>query len=218
MPKRHPLPFGAVLSLVLGAASTAKGGDLFLYPANPTGLVADTSNPLDGIGDSAGPGTVTLGTLLNANDPTPTDRRAALEVYLPTTPGGLPLAHALLEFEVHSYNSQHPVNIFLYGGDGLITPADYGRTANLVFSGALTDPLPEIDVTSALQGILNSGNPWVGVLIGATAEDQTFAIYNTGAGAGATEPRLKLKVLPEPATLALVGILSLLVMTPRRRS
>jgi len=205
-------------SFLAGVPST-QAGDSYSYLANPTGFAADTSNPLDGVGDTAGPLGLALDMFRNASDASSSavqDRRAILEVYLPSLPGGLALAAATLEFEVYTYNSLQPVSIFLYGGDGLITPADYGRTDLLAFSGVIDDPTPYIDVTSEVQTILNSGSQWVGVLIGMTAEDQAFSIYNTGYGP--IEPSLKIKVVPEPATLTLAGLLVLLTFARRRRS
>ncbi len=188
-----------------------------LYPGSPSGYASDTSNPLDGVGDAAGPKGLAIEMFFNGVDADPGavgDRRGVFEVDLSSLVGQ-ELASALLEFEVYSSNTAHPVNIYLYGGDGLITAADYGRTANLVFSGVLDDPTPVFSLTPEVQAILDGGNPWVGVLIGMTVEDQTLAIYNTGYGA--TDPRFNIKVVPEPATLVLAGLISLFAVARRRR-
>lgn len=211
MPKLRRRILG--LTLVLSAAASQATADI--YNASATGFASDTSDPLDGVGDAAGTKANPIEMLLNASDADSgalVDRRAAFETDLTALLAQLPVS-AAIEFEVFTYNTEHPVSIYLYAGDGLITAADYGRTDELVFSGVLDDPTPAIDVTSQVRALLEGGNAWIGVLIGLTNEDQTLAIYNTGYGG--TDPRLNTKV-PEPGMLALTGILALLAISRRR--
>lgn len=176
-----------------------------IYIASATGHASDTSSPLNGSGDTAAAGGDLLQMILNAQDANASavvDRRGVFEIDGTTITDHL-TERAFLQFDVVGANSPYLVNIFLFAGNGTVSPEDYSRSENLAFSGVLVDDNPFIDVTTQVEQIIDGGNTWIGVLIAMTHEDQTLAIDNVD-GRG-IDPSITTKGVPEPTTLALLA-------------
>jgi hypothetical protein len=164
-------------------------------PALPplvTGKAIDWSNPLDGSAEFAGPTTDTIDLELNGSAPdTPREvreDRGILEFDVSSSMGVV-LDSAMLEFEIFGPVSG-TINVFAYGGDGVVAIPDFQETSALAASPTLTVRSVSIDVTAPVQTLLDGGESTAGFLIALTREDQRLSIHNLGFP---PEPRLVLK-------------------------
>lgn len=154
-----------------------------------TGKAIDSSEPLDGLAEFAGPTTSTIDLELNGLAPgTLREDRGILEFDVSSFAGSV-LDSALLEFEVFGPVSG-TIDVFAYGGDGIIAIADFQETSVLAASTALTARSVSIDVKAPVQTLLDRGVSIAGFLIALTEEDQMLSLHNVGFP---PEPRLLLK-------------------------
>ena len=159
-----------------------------------TGKAVDSSSPLDGVAELAGPAIVTIDLELNASDRDPLrirEERGIIEFDM-TRFAGSWLQSAVLELEV-SGPAPGEVRIFAYGGDGMVTRADYEETSDLAAVTVLSVGSESIDVTTSVQALLHAGQEVAGFLIALTSEDQRIFIHDAGF---APEPRLFIEPRP----------------------
>jgi hypothetical protein len=181
----------ATLALVWGGAGRAKA-DLILSPSDAQGI-----RELPGQSPA-------LLNFLSVNQSI--EDRTVIEFDLRGLSGSM--TSAALDLDLRNFGPvPGSIDVYTFAGTGTVTPDLFN--AGMLFTTFGTDQLgPEsvaVDVTAAVQAALQAGDSFLGFRLSTTTSDRYFL----GAPYTPADPSLEVTPVPEPSSLALLGIGSL---------
>jgi len=108
-----------------------------------------------------------------------------------------------------------------YAGDGAITMSDFAVASQIgpmynAFGPQDGTRWYKVPATSFIQGLIDSGENYAGLMIENVAWNQTA--LNSRLAASGYSPRLEVRYVPEPATMAIVTLGGLVMLRRRRQT
>jgi hypothetical protein len=133
--------------------------------------------------------------------------RTVLEFDVRGLSGGVPMA--TLDLDLRNEDPGGPagiIDVFTFAGTGTVTPNLFGAGTFLTRFANSQSGLEEVDVTAAVQAAVAAGEPFLGFRLSTTTSARFFL------GPPFTPAGPTLTIVPEPATLGLLGLGSLVVL------